>query len=212
MKRSYARLLVSIVAGWFVSQMIAYGCWWRTGQVQFNTDSEYWIVKHQTNTGFLWEGNRFGCSAWVGTESLSEPDVISDDTLNARIHHMYYSGARYGWPFRCVGTSSRSKQTNTKSSDKWTMGQEQINTPEPTWYFHGIPTGMSNRYLSTIPIQVLPLGMAANFLLFSALIFGSLWLAHAVFLEQRRRRGICAECKYPLNDLEQCPECGTQRA
>ena len=192
--------------------MVAYGCWWRTGQVQFNTDSDYWIVKHQTNTGFLCEGKRFGCSAWVGTESLSVPDVISDDTLNVEIHHMYYSGARYGWPFRCVGTSSRSTKTNTKSSGMWTMGQEQIKTHEPTWYFHGIPTGMRNRYLSTIPIQVLPLGMAVNSLFFSVLIFGSLRLAQAVIREHRKHRGICEECKYPLNDLEQCPECGTEIA
>lgn len=207
-RKNHKMVIACLIAGFVTSQLIAYACWWRIGHVYFSTDSDYWIVEYETDTGFRWEGRRFGCTAWVGSDWVSKPEVISRETQDGSITTVDFWGSQYGWPFRSVGVSGRTEKTNTITNGVWAIGQEQIAMPAPAWYHLGIPTGIRDRFLATIPIQIHPLGMFANTILYGLLMYGLYATSHRVIHKRRARRGLCPHCRYNIRGLPTCPECG----
>ena len=123
---------------------------------------------------------------------------------------------RYGWPWRAMYTdnyrlfihSERYFPTNEQYNHFITQAQK----------LGGLRTGIeSPDFLPCktnwhrIPIAPFWFGWLLDIVFWS-----TIWLLlstslHAVVRKSRTRRNRCPSCGYPLEDLTQCPECGTPR-
>ncbi len=142
-----------------------------------------------------------------------------------------YVGRRAGWPLPCLRAD-----TNYAAMSKSDILEAFIDPPTISGLRqHGVRPSVlpdliqrigvrsesslfdSSRNFRnrTIPIRPLPLGFALNTLLYGALMF-SLMLALGVLRRWRRKRkGLCAWCRYDragLATATACPECGVAAA
>jgi hypothetical protein len=67
-----------------------------------------------------------------------------------------------------------------------------------------------HRKLTTFPMAPIPLGFAANSILFASLIGLPIGGVRRARRALRVRRGLCIHCAYPLGTSTTCPECGTR--
>ncbi|MFI4882861.1 MAG: hypothetical protein ACIAQU_09790 [Phycisphaerales bacterium JB064] len=114
-------------------------------------------------------------------------------------------GARAaGWPMLCL--ASRSSETTTgPRQTSWSL---RLWSPAATG---GSAPRDPDR--GAVPLRPLPLGLAANTLLFAAPLFVVLVAVPTVRRAIRRRRGRCPACGYDRRGLDHrspCPECGTE--
>lgn len=96
-----------------------------------------------------------------------------------------------GWPFMCVRGWRNYSAINEELIGLW--GPSITNARS------------SNDW---IPYHPLPLGLAANSLIFALPWFALFTAVPALIRHRRARKGLCRECAYPLAGLHRCPECG----
>lgn len=78
------------------------------------------------------------------------------------------------------------------------------------WRFdngHWVTIGNSDVY--ELPLRPIWPGFLINTLLFTALWAAALPLPRLLRNSIRRANGLCICCRYPVSELERCPECGT---
>jgi hypothetical protein len=112
-------------------------------------------------------------------------------------------GARAaGWPMLCLASRSNAPTTGARTTS-WSMRILPATV--------AVGAAPRDPDVGAIPLRPLPLGLAANTLLYAAPPFIVLAAAPAVRRALRRRRGLCPVCGYDrrgLDDASPCPECG----
>jgi|GEM_PF-2374877 len=116
---------------------------------------------------------------------------------------------RFGWPMRAmfwdsVGWSPGGGREYVLPFAKKINSRAGLNDgfATPRWW----PTSDQNYRM---PIKILWGGFLVNVMLFAALwiVPGFVWRTGRT--QRRRRRGLCVECGYAVEDLGACPECGS---
>lgn len=81
---------------------------------------------------------------------------------------------------------------------------------ESGWHLHDatVHSFMFRREVR-LPLSILPIGFALNWILWSAVIGGSTCCLRTLQSRLRIRKDLCVKCAYVLAGLETCPECGT---
>lgn len=102
--------------------------------------------------------------------------------------------ARAGWPFRTLtGYATSDGRTRTTA---WMLDT-------------GIHRSAAGDTVE-LPLRPLPLGMAANTLIYALPIGLTIATLRAARTRRRAARGRCTACAYDLANLTTCPECGHQ--
>lgn len=100
-----------------------------------------------------------------------------------------------GWPFRSA------------------MSEHHIVDGSSTITRWGIPVFRAWQPWSepprSIPLRPIWLGLLGNTLFWSWVVAPAYWGAIGWRTARRRRRALCVNCKYPVQSLTRCPECGT---
>lgn len=65
------------------------------------------------------------------------------------------------------------------------------------------------RAATIVPLRPLFIGTLVNTATYAALTWMVIVVPQAIRHARRRKHGLCIACKYPVNDLAKCPECGT---
>lgn len=107
----------------------------------------------------------------------------------------------WGWPLRCLSGIEHAHFSSPPGSYATTTREFQ------GYYIRGTTSSRIRR----IPYHVIPLGLAANSLLFAAAWSFILWVPRIVRRRLRLRRDQCPHCNYNLQGLtpnSNCPECG----
>lgn len=120
----------------------------------------------------------------------------------------------FGWPFRMLNYDTIS--TGLSTDDPLVMAYHQRayalaganrGLDRPVWLPNFIP-------LKRIPIAVNWVALFLNVLVCSVICYALLScrpLVRAWIRHRRHKLGLCVNCKYTLEELSQCPECGTLR-
>lgn len=120
----------------------------------------------------------------------------------------------YGWPFRTL--SYDEIRTGLNTTDPLVMAYHQKayalagpnrGLDRPAW----LPSFVS---LRRVPLAVNWQALMLNVVVWSAICYVILSirpLLRAMRIRRRKSRGLCIDCRYPLDELTQCPECGTPR-
>ncbi len=128
---------------------------------------------------------------------------------------------RAGWPFKCLYWDQwkalkpyPSFVTSSNEIFPPYLGFDEAETDRLTM-IAGLRTGLkynSNDRSRKIPIAPIWGGLILNILFWSAAWFfpGAIW--RSVRTYRRKRRGLCLACGYAAEDLERCPECGSDHA
>ncbi len=76
-----------------------------------------------------------------------------------------------------------------------------------------VPNGWWSGFIGTrtIPIGIVPSGLALNWLFYAPLFYLLFSVVPGVRHVRRKRRGLCLRCGYDLSGLASCPECGADR-
>lgn len=140
--------------------------------------------------------------AWgdIGTATAAFDDLpTTDETV-----FEYRTAVAAGWPFRCVWCEQHAL-VGTK---------DDLRRLPTTGFFRTSAVPLNGRpdIPRVLPLRPIPLGLAANTVLYAATMlacgFGASWLRRLV----RRRRGCCEQCGYRCVAVGPCPECGHLRA
>ncbi len=123
------------------------------------------------------------------------PVLPEDDT-----EYSEWGARAAGWPMPCLASRSSATTTGARSAS-WSM---RIWPATATG--SAVPRDPDK---GAVPLRPLPLGLAANTLLFAAPPFIVLAAIPAGRRALRRRRGLCPVCGYAVGGLDRCPECGT---
>ncbi len=106
-----------------------------------------------------------------------------------------------GWPFRCLGGSSHI------FFDRTPPPRSIFKSPGIAW----LAEKTTNSPGLFLPYRPLPIGLAANTLIYSAATLTCLRVARFVRASLRKRRCRCTDCGYDRSGLasaDSCPECG----
>jgi hypothetical protein len=125
------------------------------------------------------------------------PTPPEDDTEYAE-----WGARAAGWPMLCLASRSNAPTTGARKTS-WSMRIRPAT----------VTAGAAPRDPDegAIPLRPLPLGLAANTLLYAAPPFIVLAAIPAARRALRRRRGLCPVCGYDrrgLGGASPCPECG----
>ena len=122
---------------------------------------------------------------------------------------------QYGWPFRMLSFDEIT--TGLSTTDPLVMAYHQKaydlagahrGLDRPAWLPSFIP-------LYRVPIAFNWFALILNVLAWSVISYAILSIRpmlRALIVHRRRKLGLCCNCKYTLEGLTQCPECGTPRA
>ena len=124
---------------------------------------------------------------------------------------------RFGWPFRAIYMDAPSLNYSTIDGAATAQDVQSYldRMLSRTGYRSGVqspkffPCWMEYHY---IPIAPLWFGILIDTVFWSIcwVIPGAIW--HSVRTARRKRRGLCLACGYAVEDLEVCPECGSDHA
>ncbi len=107
----------------------------------------------------------------------------------------------WGWPLRCLSGVEHAHFSSPPGGYATTTREFE------GYYIRGTTSSRIRR----IPYHIIPLGFAANSLLFAAAWSLILWVPRVAQRQLRLRRGHCPHCDYNLKGLapdNKCPECG----
>jgi hypothetical protein len=172
-------------------------------------DSQGELLFRGLNLGIDFVSYNYGLLMWDDDYEPWDPSV---DTEPQSIELTRY---RFGWPMRVLsfddittGSSVNDPRVLAYHQKAYTLAGKHRGLDRPAWLPGFIP-------LYRVPIAANWLGGLVNVLTWAAIVYALLSTKPLFrrWIERKRSRlGLCVECKYPLNDFEQCPECGTQRA
>lgn len=172
-------------------------------------DSQGELLFRGLNLGIDFVSYNYGPLMTDDDYELWDPSV---DTEPKSIELTRY---RFGWPMRVLSFDDITTLSSVNDSrviayhqQAYALAGKHRGLDRPSWLPGFIP-------LYRVPIAANWLGGLVNVLTWSAIVYALLstkplirrWIEH-----KRSRLGLCVECKYPLEELTQCPECGTQRA
>ena len=219
------RIIFYVVLGIFINFMVANSSGWRAGALGFSgADNGYGDWTHFVEFEGGWEskGTTFGVSGWIDEHYTTDPpDLYSeDDDLSDQagtLHSTMTGGTRIGWPFRCIQMSEVWHEETVfgpaiENERRSITNQKTDQTPTPYWYYKGIETKLNNSVLYRVPVQIRPIQFLINTLFYSIVMFGVLHLVVRYKRNRRNRRELCISCGYAVEDLEVCPECGSDHA
>ncbi len=210
MRRRLLTIAVFPLAGAAVNVAVAWSCArWASPRISgwgnYEQGGEPWAIDVQSSFGF----DVFGLTSRSRVQSpgsrlrerrlprwATVPRYASDVA-----DQMVYVLA--GWPLRCLGSQTRPRVDPTPSAIEQLHGhwRQSIVLDRGSGWFYG-------SYV--LPYRPLWLGLLANTLFFTML----LWLlAVGPFFLRRRlriRRGLCPKCAYPMGESALCTECGTE--
>ncbi len=150
-----------------------------------------------------------------GSADFTQKATPWDPTVSDIPNAVSLSRFRFGWPMRML------------HFDDFTTGQSTINPLVAAYHQKGYQLAGRHRGLDRpswlpgfIPLYRVPIALnwfalVVNVLAWSAICYALLScrpLIRAWIQRRRRSLGLCVTCKYPLEELAQCPECGTARA
>jgi hypothetical protein len=134
-------------------------------------------------------------------------DVNTLDQIPAIV---FVSRSHFGWPFRAMHYDIiMIDNGGTREHIKTYFGLVEnaaginIGLETPKWW----PAGETNYRLPLKPIWI---GFVLNAILFASIWITLACLTRKAITSSRKRKGLCAACKYELQDLATCPECGTE--
>lgn len=176
-------------------------------------------INYSNNKPYLWGMN-------VGTDEISftygdtEGYDVWDPNESEIPLYIYFSRQRFGWPKRVLSYDAFSTGISISDRDAQAYYKPAVQAyhrkvskkagvhqglDRPAW----LPSFIS---LNTVPVAVNWTGLFANTIFWGIcwLIPGAIW--RTVRTYRRRRRGLCLACGYVVEDLEVCPECGSDHA
>lgn len=133
------------------------------------------------------------------------PTLPEDET-----EHAQWGARAAGWPLPCLASRSSATSTGPGAGVRQTSWSMR---PIPATPTSGAAPQDPDR--GAVPLRPLPLGLAANTLLFASPLIIVLVVVPTARGTIRRRRGLCPACGYERRGLEPgqpCPECGQVRA
>jgi hypothetical protein len=151
------------------------------------------------------EGHRFNARfGWTTISANHGLDAIaSSRRTNPNVTWYAMIERRSGLPFRCLRRTQMSTQVMRTITpvplSTWVQG-----LPAPAWFHDGRTSK------DRLPIRPLPLGLAANYVFWSAIVWGIVIALSSLCARKRRLRGACPTCGYALAGLPACPECGVR--
>ena len=221
-------LLFYLVLGLLLNIVIAYSCGGLAGALGFSySDGAYgdWDLFIESEDGWASNGTAFGISGWLDEYYVTDPsDFYSDDMMivseeGGTIYATRSSGNRIGWPLQCIQHSQKwievtRLRSKAESKDKGRVIAKTDTeiTPTPHWYFKGIKTNLKNSIFYQIPVQIRPLQFLVNTLFYSIVLYAIHLLIVRLKQSSRHRQGLCVGCGYAIEDLNVCPECGSDHA
>lgn len=118
---------------------------------------------------------------------------------------------QFGWPARCVWAAmDRGRMSGGAATERNLLVIRGGQIGFPYVSYPGFAFTRS---------YAVPYGVVARGLIFNAIVFGAVWMGVILWAARirrsiRRRKGLCAICKYDLRGLAEdavCPECGKAR-
>ena len=147
----------------------------------------------------------YGASAWSATFQPWDP-LVTPEPTNVELTRF-----RFGWPMRMLsmddittGASTNISLVRDYHQRAYALAAADRGLNRPAWIPRVIP-------LHRIPIAVNWTGLAVNTACWSAVCFLLLScrpLIQSHIRRRRTRRGLCPTCRYELQSLPTCPECG----
>ncbi len=135
----------------------------------------------------------------IHTLILHQAMIYSDSSSDQQIGASHYQWLyRYGWPMNVLEAESRA----TASTQPELLFAY---SPVPSWIPH------DRNSFRFIPTRLLWSGFAVDSILYAVLFWSMGAGVWASIRYQRMVRGLCPNCKYPVNESPRCPECGTVR-
>ncbi|MCC5823103.1 MAG: hypothetical protein LAT64_10130 [Phycisphaerales bacterium] len=148
----------------------------------------------------------YGPSLWSDAYQPWDPAASSDPTFVSLTRY------RFGWPRRFLSMDSIT--TGQSVADPVVMAYHQRANDlaaehrglnRPAWVPRFIP-------IHRVPAVVDRTNLAINTAFWALICFGLIqcrYLIKAAIRRRRTRRGLCARCRYELQGLNTCPECGS---
>lgn len=144
------------------------------------------------------------------------PVVITWDPTQSEIPDaVSLSRYQFGWPFRMLsydeittGLSTNDPLVAAYHQKVDALAGAHRGLDRPAWLPSSIP-------LRRVPIAVNWVALFLNVVVWSVISFAILSIRpmiHAISVRRRKKLGLCIKCKYPLEGLSRCPECGTPRS
>ena len=137
---------------------------------------------------------------WNSHWQLPLPTTSADDPLATSTSAIW---AGFGWPLLSLSYTGE-----TDPVDGYPTHTSGLNTALPQWSSAGDTRGIAR----IVPITPIWSGLLVDSALYAAALagIGGLWTRSR--RRFRRRTGRCVGCRYPVMDLDVCPECGTPHA
>ncbi|MFG0244762.1 MAG: hypothetical protein ACF8MF_01755 [Phycisphaerales bacterium JB052] len=151
----------------------------------------------------------YGISLWDKGYTPWDPTVDAEPTS---VNIMRY---RFGWPMRMLsyddistGASIAIPSVASYHQRAYQLAGNHRGLDRPGWVPGFIP-------LYRVPTMIRWDGVVINTLAWACVgyaLLSTVPLIRAGIAHRRMQRGVCVVCQYQLDDLQQCPECGTHRA
>lgn len=221
-------LLFFVFTGFLMNLVVTYACWIRVGFIEFDYMSKYWQVEAVDVFGYRQNGYRLGVHGWANSDIFTDPshtlfnrkdvqmeNIFEHDTTIVRTEDI---GNSFGWPLLCVSEKTVSQNTRFIPAGSNLLSLTSIKgvtidlTPKPKWYFSGLQTGINSWHFYSIPIAVKPFGLVLNTGIYATLLYLGRRLWILIRNKRRQSRNLCLSCGYAIENLETCPECGTDHA
>jgi hypothetical protein len=148
------------------------------------------------------------CTRETWERWLEYPDI---DTLPHSRSHSFHL-LEFGFPFRSLNFAVHTPPSpaDPKGSSERLAGLRGgwpiLTTPEP---WPPIPKTTTAKPVRVLPLIPMPLGFAANTIIYAAALWPIVYLLPRTILRwSRRRRKLCPYCAYPTGPSPVCTECG----
>ncbi len=155
-----------------------------------------------TNLGVDQVVYSYGSSMWSGAFQPWNP-LTTDEPTSVTLTRY-----RFGWPFRMLSVDEITTLANPNFSpvtDYYQRAHDlaglHAGLNAPRW----MPSSLK---LDRIPIFVHCIPLVVNTACWATLWFAILACMNAHIHRRRTRRGLCPTCRYDLQSLPTCPECG----
>lgn len=112
---------------------------------------------------------------------------------------------------RRVERASPLSQAKCTQYAQWMSGMVMSTKLVPVRIKGGIATPDGRRGVGVMPLRPIWWGVVGNAVAYAAITGALVWLWSAGVRANRRRRGLCVACAYPVPTIGPCPECGQAR-
>ncbi len=197
------RVITSSCIALLISVTVALLCFYRLPHAKRVESGRWWIEGASKSN---WPANP--PAGWPSPEMCvftrgfgAEESIfiveVNHHQQNGYLHHMQQHAVHVGWPFYAL-----SRVQIDSYIDNSRVPSNQSNSIAPSWN-----TPMTRSEL--LPYVPSLDGLLGNWLFYGIPSFIALTLIERINRLRRDKIGLCIKCKYPLEHLKTCPECGT---